>query len=800
MTLPKPPLKFVRHAATLLSIAALATAGATVRSAGSAPIRLLGVSAQGNAVLIESSEPVAYAVRQPDPLTVLVELRGVSVADAANQVARRDPVTSVTLEQTEAIDGRAVARVRIALARPSDYAVRSARNTIRLELKPAAGKPVAAVPPLPVAAETTEAAPPARLATSVAATAIDRVRTTRNAESTIVTVSGNGRLTPASVTESRDLPRQLLLDFPQVSSTAAGAPTLNDTLVKRVQIVNGWQPGGTRVAIELAAGSTYHIERAGPGEQDLAVVVEPSRAPATVMIAPSSVAAPLQEREADIPLHQAIVNVASITGVDAARSDPVTALRTAPATARAAAAAPATFVAPAPAPRVSQAAQPPAPAPPLSSLQQPQSGERRYTGAPISLDFVGADLRSVLREFAGISGLNIIIDPGVPSTPIDIQLKDIPWDHAFETLLRTHQLGYEADGTIIRIAPLKVFEDEQRQRSTLAAAKALAGDLQVKTYSLSYAKALEMQPLLVKSALSARGEIQVDTRTNTLIITDLPDRLQTASNLILTLDRPEPQVEVEARVVQTTRDFAKAIGVQWGLNGRVNSAIGNTTPFAFPNNGSLGGRTGGNNLPNDLSRATGLDNTATAINLPIQGASTAIGLALGAVNGAFNLDVALSALERSGKGRVLSTPRLTTQNNIEAEVAQGVQIPIQTVANNTVTVTFRDAVLRLLVTPQITSANTVIMKITVENATPDFSRQINGTPPINTQRANTQVQVNDGATTIIGGIFVSTETSSSDKVPMLHRLPLLGWLFKRDQAADESRELLIFITPRILRG
>jgi len=388
----------------------------------------------------------------------------------------------------------------------------------------------------------------------------------------------------------------------------------------------------------------------------------------------------------------------------------------------------------------------------------------------------------------------------VPATPIDIQLNDIPWDQAFETLLRTHQLGYEADGTIIRIAPLKVLEDEQKQRQTLAAAKALAGTLQVQTFPLSYAKAGDVMPLLTKSVLSERGQIQVDPRTNVLIITDLADRLQTAANLTGTLDRAEPQVEVEARVVQTTREFAKAIGVQWGMNGRVSPAIGNTTSLAFPNSGSLGGRTGQINTPNDPSRATGTDNSATVVNLPVPGATTAIGLALGAVNGAFNLDVALTALERSGKGRVLSTPRLTTQNNVQAEVAQGVQVPIQTVANNTVTVTFRDATLKLIVTPQITSANTVIMKIELQNETPDFSRQVNGIPPIDTQRALTQVQVNDGATTVIGGIFVSREQVSNERTPVLYRVPLLGWLFKRDSTSDESRELLIFITPRILRG
>jgi type IV pilus assembly protein PilQ len=284
-----------------------------------------------------------------------------------------------------------------------------------------------------------------------------------------------------------------------------------------------------------------------------------------------------------------------------------------------------------------------------------------------------------------------------------------------------------------------------------------------------------------------------------LIITDLPDRLQTASNLIVGLDRPEPQVEVEARIVQTTRDFAKAIGIQWGLNGRMTPDIGNTTNLAFPNRGTIGGRTPAVNSPND-PRETALEQTGTAVNLPVTGASSAIGLALGSVNGAFNLDVALSALERSGKGRILSTPRLTTQNNVQAKVQQGVQIPIQTVANNTVTVTFKEAVLMLQVTPQITAAGTVIMQVVVTNMSADFSREVNGIPPIDTQEAHTQVQVEDGATTVIGGIFVSREQSQTDRTPGLSRIPLLGWMFRRDSAQDESRELLIFITPRILKG
>jgi type IV pilus assembly protein PilQ len=280
-----------------------------------------------------------------------------------------------------------------------------------------------------------------------------------------------------------------------------------------------------------------------------------------------------------------------------------------------------------------------------------------------------------------------------------------------------------------------------------------------------------------------------------LIINDLADRLQRASDLITTLDSPQPQVEIEARIVQTTRQFARSLGVQWGVTGRASNTLGNTTGLSFPNQGSVTGRTGTvQGAPGD----GGFDTAATAVSMAVPGATSAFGLALGSINGALNLDVAISALEKQGQGRLLSSPRVTTQNNIEAEMTQGVQIPIQTIANNTVTVTFKDAALTLKVTPQITAANTVIMRISVENAAPDFSKAIKDIPPIDTQRAITQVLVSNGDTTVIGGIYVSSEQTEQDRTPGLNRIPLLGWLFKRDSIRDDSRELLIFITPRIL--
>jgi len=419
------------------------------------------------------------------------------------------------------------------------------------------------------------------------------------------------------------------------------------------------------------------------------------------------------------------------------------------------------------------------------------SQRRNYSGNPVSLDFQQADLRAVLRVFAEISGLNIVIDPAVKGT-VDVALRDVAWDQALDIILRANKLGYTVDGTVVRIAPLTTLSEEETQRRKLADDQALSGELRVFTKPLSYAKAEELQALLTKSVLSRRGTVQVDMRTNTLIISDLQPQLDAAANLIATLDTAQPQVEIEARIVQTTKAFARALGVQWGATGRVDPALGNSTNLAFPNNGTLSGRSGG-------TQGNGQE---TAVNLGVGAATSAMGLALGSVNGAFNLDVALSALETSGNGRILSTPRVSTLNNVEAEVTQGIQIPLQTISNNTVTVTFKDAALTLKVTPQITAAGTVIMKVSLENATPDFARAAGpaAIPPINTQRALTTLLVSDGQTSVIGGIYTSNQQNSTDRTPGLGQVPILNWLFKRERVDDQSTELLIFITPRIIKS
>jgi type IV pilus assembly protein PilQ len=586
---------------------------------------------------------------------------------------------------------------------------------------------------------------------------------------------------PVSYVASRPDPLTLLLDFRNVAaegvanSVAANAKSPIASVV--IEAAESLGAPASRVRIALAQPVTHRVR----SDRNTVVIDFERSAGKVPYVLPPAAAATGSTPDAMQALTQK--ESTSIDPVEALGLTPAQAL---PASAPRGAASPAQTASSLALSAASRQTQPPVPAPP--EIGASRGGERKFTGHPVSLDFQGADLRAVLRTFSEISGLNIVIDPAVQGT-VDVALRDVPWDQALDIILAANKLGYIIDGTIVRIAPLNVLADEQSQRRKVNEEQALAGELRVLTQRLSYAKAEELQALLTKSALSQRGTVQVDPRTNTLIITDLADRLTTATELIAKLDLAQPQVEIEARIVQTNKNYARALGVQWGFNGAVSPALGNTTPLAFPNSGSLSGAAGG---------ATG--GQPTAVNLGVPGAPNAVNLALGSINGAFNLDVALTALENSGNGRLLSTPRVTTQNNIAAEMTQGVQIPIQTVSNNTVTVTFRDAALTLRVTPQITAANTVIMQIAVENSQADFSRAVNGIPPINTQRANTSVLVSDGATTVIGGVYVTNQQNQNDRTPGVSRIPLLGWLFRRDAVNDTSTELLIFITPRIIRS
>ncbi|HEV8395825.1 MAG TPA: type IV pilus secretin PilQ [Vicinamibacterales bacterium] len=674
------------------------------------------LDARTGVVAIEASDPVPYVASQPDPKTFIVELRDVVAAAITHPVQAdpRNPFAAVAVENAVAADGARVARVQLTLSAAVRPRVRSSRNIIFVEADRL----------------DTDAPSAGTVAAIGPTTTIKDIQVQPRDGAMAVTLRATGPIVPADVYVPKDGPRRLVMNLANVSSAVVSPVIAGKEPVQRVRV--GLSPNSpliTEVSMELSRAAAHRIETSAD-KSELTVVFE----------SPLTATAPARKPAPATPVLQQ-------------------------------AAVPPAAQGPTPVPPAAQAAGQSA------SAQGVPQNQARYTGHPVSLDFSGADLRSVLRTFAEISGLNIVIDPTIQGT-VDVSLRDVPWDQALDIILRANRLGYSVDGTIVRIAPLTVLADEESQRRKLSDEQALAGELRVMTRALSYARAEDLRTLITATALSQRGSIQTDARTNTMIINDLPERLERAAALLTTLDVPQPQVEIEARIVQTNRSFANSLGVSWSARGAATPALGNSLPLAFPNSGAAN----------------------AGVNLPATGAvSSTASLALGSINGALNLDVALSALERNGQGRILSTPRVSTQNNIEAEITQGIQIPIQTIANNTVTVSFRDAALTLKVTPQITAAGTVIMRINVANESPDFSRSVNGIPPIDTQRAATQVLVSDGETTVIGGIYVSREQTTQDRTPALYRLPLLGWLFKKSTVEDESRELLIFLTPKIVK-
>jgi type IV pilus assembly protein PilQ len=423
-------------------------------------------------------------------------------------------------------------------------------------------------------------------------------------------------------------------------------------------------------------------------------------------------------------------------------------------------------------------------------LGQDVSGEQKaYTGEPIDLKVTNADVTEVLRTFAQISGLNIVVQPGVNGT-VTAELENVPWDQAFEEVLKINNLGYEREGNVIRIAPNDVLKREAQDRQQLAQARALVIPLRTVMRRLSYAKAQEVANLLrngTSGLLTQRGSVIVDERTNTLIIKELPDFLDAVLAVVSNLDTPEPQVMIEARIIETTKDFSRSLGIQWGFNAVADAAHGNTTGLIFPNNATAGPQ-GGTSAPGNVNLLTGAQNGSLKIDL-------------GNVLNTFTLDLQLQAAEHEGLLNILSAPKVATLNNQQAYIQSGIQLPIQTIANNTVTTQFINATLRLEVTPQVTAEGTIIMDINISKKEPVTSLIIAGATnaPISTKDAKTRLVVRDGGTAVIGGIYKVTSNVSEDRVPGLANLPIVGHLFKNKSRDEQNDELLIFITPRVIK-
>jgi type IV pilus secretin PilQ/predicted competence protein len=420
--------------------------------------------------------------------------------------------------------------------------------------------------------------------------------------------------------------------------------------------------------------------------------------------------------------------------------------------------------------------------------------EEKYSGEVISMKLKDSDLRDVVLYLADVAGLNVVFDPEVRGT-VTVNLQLVPWDQALDIILKQNKMGKSIEGNILRIAPIAVLTREEEEQRRLKESKELSGPVMVRTITLSYSKARDVATLL-QSKISARGEIIVDERTNTLLISEVRDKLELLEKLISVVDTPTPQVSIEARVVEASATFVRNLGIQWGFHGEASQYYGNATNLQFPNSVLVDGAL----IPQGIvTKGIGGPLGGYAVNLPAPAFNTALGFSFANVLDTFRVDVALSALETGGDGKIISRPSVVTQNNQQAEIIQGRQIPVQTVANFTVTTRYVNAALELRATPQITAEGTIIMTIEIQNNAADFANLVNGIPPITMQSAKTTVMVPDGGTTVIGGIYRTEDSVTRERVPFLHQIPILGAIFKNFARTKTSRELLIFITPRIIK-
>ncbi len=427
-----------------------------------------------------------------------------------------------------------------------------------------------------------------------------------------------------------------------------------------------------------------------------------------------------------------------------------------------------------------------------------------YTGSKITIDLQNTEIRDFLRILADTGKLNLVMDPDVQGN-FGFKFTDTPWDQVLDVVLKNAGLGKEIQNGVLRVAKTEKLQKEAEDRKKLEETRALAGELQTITRPLSYAKVSEVQKVL-KDVLTKRGSVILDDRTNTLIITDLPRRIGVIDDLIQTLDVQIQQVQIEARIVEANKNWQQQFGIKWpqansgtaaitstGTTSTSTPWVGSTAPFW---NGVQG-----------LNRPVSGQSAAVAWS-PGKDGSTSIAnpageLWLSFISNRFSINAVLQAMESDGTIKIVSSPKLVTQNNKKATILSGQKIPYPTqqggAAGGAITVAFIDANLQLDVTPQITNEGTIIMDLKVEKAAADFTQTVQGTPTIDRKSIETQVLVRDGGTAVLGGVYITNSTLQSTGVPFLKNLPLIGFLFRNNTKQESNIELLIFITPRILR-
>ena len=416
------------------------------------------------------------------------------------------------------------------------------------------------------------------------------------------------------------------------------------------------------------------------------------------------------------------------------------------------------------------------------------NGSSRFVGRRISLDFQQADISNVLRLIAEVSGFNIVVGEGVKSK-VTMKLANVPWDQALDMLLKMNALGMIRQGNIVWVDTLQNIAKQQDEEARAKDSKAKAEPIVTRVFYIRNLNATEVHTSL-RQNLSPRGTMTVSAASNALIISDTESKLEVLRQLLDGVDLEVPQVQIEARIVQADTTYTRSLGVQWGIQ----------------NVNQLGGASGTSAFKTGTTGAFGAQVSDFLINLPANPGLPSVpgaGFSIGKTNGAM-LDVRLSAGELLGLTKVIAAPKITTLDKRDAKIAQGESIPFQTTSLQGTQTTFVDANLELNVTPQITSRDPkeigkqILMKVrATRNAV--GARSNPAGPSIDRREATTQVLVRDGETMVIGGVFVDTQSNNVAGIPYLSRIPVLGWLFKNKTENVSKQELLIFLTPTIVR-
>jgi len=642
---------------------------------------------------------------------------------------------------------------------------------------------------------------------------IREISVSRDQQSVSVEIDGSAPIT--AKTMKLKSPERLVLDIPNsVLQGRAREIAVNRDQVKSVRVAHYQDaPPVTRVVVDLAANRDFDVVPSGNKLVLKLREIAKAPEPATEKAVSAAVSAPAAEPQAE-----PVETKAGDAFVPPAPRITSTTIETAsaPSPSRSDVAASRFARASVDAPSANLAAQP---ALVNAALQQQAQGgtgavsatpsssctSGRYTGEPISVNFKDFDLKDFFRVIQEVSGLNVVLDPAVKGT-VSLYLVDVPWDQALAIVLSNNGLECQLQGNVLRIATLETMKVEAESRAAQQTAQALAVPKETRTRYLSYGQAKDAA-IIVKKFLSPRGDVVADPRSNALIVEDIPSQWAKIEDLIKALDRKTPEVEIEARVVASTRSFTRDIGTQLG----VGLASGNSVVFGNPASPSpvittgLQPPTSTTQPATSIGPSTGnLLGTGGKIPLFSDLAATAptSGLGFSTFTSNFRLDFILTMAETRGLVKILSRPHLTTQNNIAATIRQGTQIPVVTQAQlgGPPTVQYISAFLRLTVTPQITVENTIFLNVDVENTTPDFSRvtgaQLN--PALDTQQATTSILVKDGGTVVIGGVVQTVNNLAIAQVPVLGSIPWLGNLFKRQTINTQTQELIFFITPKII--